>query len=114
MSIQAEPLNNKIWLVTISGRLDQSQTDDLQTLLHNLIAGGHHELIVDLAEVSYVNSGGLRCLVTGWREANNLGGQFVLCTLNSRISEVFSTVGFDQVFHIFGTREEAEQHISIT
>ena len=112
MSIYDEPLNEEIWLVGISGRLDQSQTDILQNLLRNLIDDGHIQLIVDLTEVSYVNSGGLRCLVTGWREANKLGGQLILCGLNSRISQVFSTVGFDKVFQIYSTREEAQQHIS--
>ena len=113
MSIYDEPLNEEIWLVGISGRLDQSQTDILQDLLRNLIDDGHIQLIVDLTEVSYVNSGGLRCLVTGWREANKLDGQLILCGLNSRISQVFSTVGFDKVFHIYATRVEAQQHISI-
>ena len=113
MSIRDEPLDEKIWLVTISGRLDQSQSDLLQTLLHNLLEDGHLELIIDLTEVSYINSGGLRCLVTGWREANKLGGQLVLSCLNSRISEIFSTVGFDKVFHIFDTREQAKQHFSL-
>ena len=114
MSIRDEPLNDEIWLVTISDRLDQSQTDFLQTLLGELIDAGHLQLIVDLTDLSYINSGGLRCLVTGWREANKLGGNFILCGLNSRISEVFITVGFNKVFQIFTTREEAQQHISIT
>ena len=112
MSIYDESLNEEFWLVDVSGRLDQSQTDILQNLLRNLIDDGHIQLIVDLTEVSYVNSGGLRCLVTGWREANKLGGQLILCGLNSRISQVFSTVGFDKVFQIYSTREEAQQHIS--
>ena len=113
MSIWDEPLSGEIWLVRVSGRLDQSQTDILQTLLRNLIDDGHFQLIVDLTEVSYINSAGLRCLVTGWREANRLDGQLILCCLNSRISEVFSTVGFDKVFHIFSTRVEAQKHFSI-
>ena len=114
MSIRDEPLNDEIWLVTISDRLDQSQTDFLQTLLGELIDAGHLQLIVDLTDLSYINSGGLRCLVTGWREANKLGGDLILCGLNSRISKIFTTVGFDKVFQIFATREEAQQHISIT
>jgi anti-sigma B factor antagonist len=114
MSIRNEPLNDEIWLITIGGRLDQSQTDFLQSLLGELIDAGHIQLIVDLTDLSYINSGGLRCLVTGWREANKLGGELILCGLNSRISEVFTTVGFDEVFQIFTTREEAQQHISIT
>jgi anti-sigma B factor antagonist len=113
MSIHNEPINEKIWLVTVSGRLDHSQSDSLQTLLHNLVQGGHFELLIDLTGVSYINSGGLRCLVTGWREANKLGGHLFLCCLSSRISEVFTTVGFDKVFQIYGTREEAEHHFSI-
>ena len=112
MSITDELLSSEITLIIVSGRLDHNQVDELQTILTSTIDKGCLELIVDLTEVSYVNSSGLRCLVTGWRQSSNLGGHLVLCGLNSQIGHVFSTVGFDKVFDIFISREEAMQHLA--
>ena len=78
MSIWDEPTVEGSWLVVVSGRLDQSQNQLLEEELKRLLDEGHHQLIVDLGEVTYVNSGGLRCLVTVWRQARERGGNVVL------------------------------------
>ncbi|MFQ5421945.1 MAG: STAS domain-containing protein, partial [Anaerolineae bacterium] len=68
-----------------------------------------NRLIVDLADTSYINSGGLRCLVTVWRQARQKEGNLVLCGLSPRIQEIFTMVGFDKVFQIYTNPESAQQ-----
>ena len=63
-----------------------------------------------MTEATYINSGGLRCLVSAWRRTREQGGDLVLCGLNSRLEEIFSLVGFDRVFHIYATYEDAQKH----
>lgn len=107
MSIWDEPLVDDIWLVGVSGRLDQRQTADLEAIFNKLIDDEHVNFIVDLAEVTYINSGGLRCLVSVWRQVRRINGDVILCDLNPRISEVFNIVGFDKIFQIHSDRESA-------
>lgn len=109
MSIWDEPAAGDSWLVSVSGRLDQSQNQLLENELQRLLDEGHHHLIVDFSQVSYVNSGGLRCLVTIWRKARELDGNIVLCGLNDHIATLFDIVGFDKVFVIYPNRSEAER-----
>jgi len=109
MSIESSPLTKEIWLVTASGRLDQSQTGQLEESLQQLLTEGHNRLIVDMAKVEYINSVGLRCLVTAWRMARQQRGDVYLCALIPRVQNVFTMIGFDKVFQIFPTREEASQ-----
>jgi anti-sigma B factor antagonist len=71
---------------------------------------GHDRFIVDLSEATYINSGGLRCLVSAWRRTQAQGGDLVLCGLNARLEEIFSLVGFDRVFQIYATYEDAQKH----
>jgi anti-sigma B factor antagonist len=97
-----------IWLVGVSGRLDQNLTPQLESALHSLLNGGYFHLVVDLAEVTYINSGGLRCLVSAWRQARQRGGNLALCGLSQRISDVFAIVGFNKVFQIYPTAGEAQ------
>jgi anti-sigma B factor antagonist len=107
MSVWEERLAGDIWLVRVSGRLDQSQANDLENSLLKLLLEGHNQLVIDLSEVTYINSSGLRCLVTIWRQARDHGGNVVLCNLTERITQVFAIVGFDKVFEIYPSRTEA-------
>lgn len=109
MGISYQDLGHNTWLVSVSGRLDQNQTPDLEERLNALLDQGHHRIVVDLTEVHYINSGGLRCLVTAWRKAKKAGGNLVLTGLRSRVHEVFSMVGFDKVFDVYPSRALAVQ-----
>ena len=109
MSISFESLTPQSGVVTVTGRLDQTQSPELEEVLDDLLDQGYIRLIVDLGDVSYVNSGGLRCLVTGWRRANAADGDLVLCELTPRVKEVFAIVGFENVFSIFSNCGAARQ-----
>ena len=65
-----------------------------------VLDNGHYDLIVDLTHTTYINSGGLRCLVSAWRRAKAAQGSLSLCGLNERLQEIFTMVGFDKVFTI--------------
>lgn len=107
MGIYSKEIRENIWLVTISGRLDQSATPPLEAELNHLLQEDKTRLILDLSETTYINSGGLRCLVTAWRKAKQKGGNVLLTGLQSRVREVFAMVGFDKVFQIYDTPEDA-------
>lgn len=109
MSVWQQQLRHDIWLVGVRGRLDQGLSPQLEEHLVNLLSKGHNRLIVDLTEATYINSGGLRCLVSAWRSARRQEGDLVLCGLNARLQEIFSMIGFDKVFHIFSNRELAHR-----
>ena len=108
MTIWQNQLSGGIHLVGVSGRLDQTQTPDLEQQFDELLAAGHHRIVVDMSDVTYINSGGLRCLVTAWRKAKRQGGNVVLTGLKERVNEVFSMVGFDKVFDVYPTQAAAE------
>ncbi len=111
MSIQQQQLPHNTWLISVQGRLDQEQTPLLEQQLLTLLEKGTCRFIIDLAETTYINSGGLRCLVSAWRQARQKEGNLVLCGLNTRLQEIFSMVGFDKVFKIYTNTEAAHQAI---
>jgi anti-anti-sigma factor len=109
MSIWQEQLSQNIRLIGLQGRLDQTQTPQLETELNSLLDTEKSiRLIVDLTQVSYINSGGLRCLVGGWRRARQQDGNLVLCGLSERLQEIFAMVGFDKVFQIYDDVTQAQ------
>lgn len=108
MSVWHEKLpQSNTWLIGVNGRLDQSQISELEETLNELLELGHHHLLVDMTHTTYINSGGLRCLVSAWRRAKAHDGSLVLCGLNARLQEIFTMVGFDKVFVIHSDCAEA-------
>jgi anti-sigma B factor antagonist len=101
MNIWQEAISENVRLVGVNGRLDQTLTPSLEETLLNILNQGYSQLIIDLHGVNYINSGGLRCLVTAWRQAHQKGGDLKLCGLNERVAKIFSMVGFDKVFQIY-------------
>lgn len=110
MTIIHETVEGDIQVVGVVGRLDQELTPGLEQTLVQLLDQGHSRLIVDMAQTNYVNSGGLRCLVSAWRRARGAGGDVLLCEMVPRVSQVFAIVGFDRVFHIYDSCAAARQH----
>jgi anti-sigma B factor antagonist len=103
-----EQLSPEVWMVGVRGRLDQALSPRLDESLIELIGDGRTQLVVDLTGVTYINSGGLRCLVSAWRKAQKQNGDVVLFGLNARLQEIFSMIGFDTVFRIYDARDSAE------
>lgn len=111
MNLWQEAVGDDIWLVGVNGRLDQTLNPALEQQLTTLLDDGKSLLIVDLSQTDYINSGGLRTLVTGWRKARQQEGNLVLCGLSSRLLEIFGMVGFDQLFQIFPDRQTAQDSL---
>ncbi len=111
MSVWQEKLpQSDAWLVGVNGRLDQSLNPKLEETLNELLDNGSYHLVVDLTQTTYINSGGLRCLVSAWRRAKANEGSLALCGLNNRLQEIFSMVGFDKVFVIHEDCAAARTH----
>ncbi|MEZ4517740.1 MAG: STAS domain-containing protein [Chloroflexota bacterium] len=101
MSVHHERLGQSdTYVVKVVGRLDQALNAMLEETLTSLLDEGHINLIINLSETSYINSGGLRTLVSAWRRVSRENGSLQLCGLSPRLLEIFAMVGFDQVFEI--------------
>jgi anti-sigma B factor antagonist len=68
---------------------------------------GLYRLVVNLDEVEYISSSGLKVLVSAWRLTRQNGGDVLLASLQPRIREVFEMIGFDMMFHIYDSPAEA-------
>ncbi len=110
MTIAQSQLATNLWLVQAQGRIDQTLSPQLEQVLNELLANDQTRIIIDLSQATYINSGGLRCLVSGRRKAIQQGGDIVICSLTARLREVFEMTGFNQVFRVYETCEEAKEH----
>ncbi len=103
---------NDFVVLTPQGRLDAAGTRPFEEEWKRHIAAGHTRILVDLAETRYVSSNGLRTLLAAARTAKKHGGVVKLCCLSSRLVDIFEMAGFDRVFEVYPTRDEATQSFS--
>ena len=72
----------------VKGRLDAYWADHLANALEEAIRGGDHHVRLDLAEVSYMSSAGIRILLKFFRQLERIRGELTV----SRPSEAVRTV----------------------
>jgi anti-sigma B factor antagonist len=93
----------------VSGRLDASTVSILEHALTRAFARNARSIVVDLADVNYISSSGLRVLLTARRKTRERGGDLILCDLSRNVRDVFDMVGFTALFTLAGTLAEAMQ-----
>jgi serine/threonine-protein kinase RsbW len=91
----------------ISGRVDAVTAPQLNKVVHEQIDSGARFLLLNLSEVTFLSSSGLRSLLLIRKELMTLGGELRLAALQPQVHEVFAMTGFTQVFAIHATTEEA-------
>jgi len=100
-------------LVQISGSVDSLTCDEAQTFLDGQIESGQMYLVVDLSQVDYLSSAGLRVLLSALKSARQRGGNLYLAGLQDNVRKVLDLAGFTSIFKIFPTVEEAVGAFSI-
>ena len=109
MTLRIQALGDDVWTIVPRGRLDLPAARAVEDALNELCDAGRGRVVVDLSEVDYMASAGLKALLTGVRRARLLSGDVRLAAMNERVREVFEMSGFDQVFSIYATPAEAVQ-----
>ena len=90
----------------LDGDLDTNTSPLAEQAFNEAIAAGTGAMLVNLSDVGFVSSAGLRILLSA---AKQLGGQLRVCGLNETVNEVFEISGFITIFSVFPTEEEALQ-----
>ena len=93
--------------VRASGRIDAAAVPSIQTAVREAAASGARYVIVDLSDVTFMSSSGLRILLLLARELRKQGGDVTLCSARPHVAEVFRLTGFDQIFELHPSREAA-------
>jgi len=75
--------------------------------LRDLVAKGHKKLLLNLAEVSYIDSSGIGELVSGFTTVTNQGGRLKLVGLTKRVKDLLQITKLYTVFEVYDDEAEA-------
>jgi anti-sigma B factor antagonist len=97
--------------LSLSGRLDATTAKTFEARILAQIESGDRRFIVDLAQLDYISSAGLRVLVLAGKRLDGGRGRIVLCSLKNPVREVFDIVGFSSTFPVYASHDDALRNI---
>jgi anti-anti-sigma factor len=91
----------------VSGRMDAENAPQFEETCTACIAEGLTSLVVDLGELAYVSSMGLRSFISVGKTLQGKGGALRICRLNGLVKQVFQITGLIQIFPVYESVESA-------
>jgi anti-sigma B factor antagonist len=88
-------------VVDVAGRITLGEgSSALRDLLRDMVSKGQKKILLNLGEVSYIDSSGIGELVSGFTTVTNSGGQLKLLGLNKRVKDLLQITKLYTVFDV--------------
>ena len=94
-------------ILALAGRMDATTTPEFESAARALLAQGKNRVIVDMADLEYISSAGLRGILGLVKSIKAASGRLAFCSLQPMAAEVFRIPGFNAMLTVCGSREEA-------
>src|ERR1041384_8344920 len=92
MEITSQRLDD-FTLVTAKGRLDAYWADHFSAAIEEILRHGSHRIRIDLNDVAYISSMGIRVLVQFYKKLQAINGEFVVSEASEPVTKVLDMVG---------------------
>ena len=96
-----------VTIFALEGRVDSEGALDLDLALQTAVSDGKHKLVLEMDQVPYINSAGLRALADMLAQGRASQGDLKLVNLGHGGARVFQIVGFDRFVSMYATVDEA-------
>ncbi len=109
----AEHDSGGITVLELSGRVTLGmESSQLRTKIRDLLGQGKSRLVLDLGNVSYIDSAGLGTLVAGYTTAQSQGAGMKLANLTKKFDETLHITKLVTVFDVYDSVEAAVKSFS--
>jgi len=100
-------------VVDVAGRITLGEgSSALRDALRDMVGKSQKKILLNLAEVSYIDSSGIGELVSGFTTVTNNGGQLKLLNLTKRVKDLLLITKLLTVFEVFDDEELAVRSFS--
>ncbi len=96
-------------VIDISGRITLGEgSATLREMIRDLLNKGHRKIILNLGDVSYIDSSGIGELVSGYTTVKNQGGELKLLNLTKKVHDLLQITKLYTVFDVY-----ADEHAAV-
>lgn len=106
MTVEQTQVAGQVVLI-VSGRMDAESAPQFEEKCSAWIAEGRTGLVVDLGELTYISSMGLRSFISVAKTLQDKGGALRLCRLKGLVKQVFEITGLLELFRVYESVEAA-------
>lgn len=106
-TVSVEQRSARVSVVTIHGDLDSVGVKMVEQQFNAAIADRTGRVVVDLSDVEFISSAGLAMILVRGKMLNRAGGGLSVAGASRRVAEVLSMAGFQELFDIYPTLDEA-------
>ncbi len=98
----------QVRIIELSGKITIGAGDvQLRQLVHQSVEDGRSKILLDLANVSTIDSSGIGEMVACYTTVTKRGGALKLLNLSSKINDILQVTQLITVFDVFESKEEA-------
>jgi len=100
-------------VLDLKGKITLGEGDELlKDKVNSLVNQGHRKIVLNLADVPYIDSAGLGEVVRTYTTVSRQGGSLKLLNLTKRITDLLSITKLLTVFETFDSENEAVRSFS--
>ena len=96
-----------VTILGLNGRVTVGEVTPVRDKISALVASGRSWIVLDLANVDYIDSTGLGTLVISYTQVKKAGGSLKLMNLNRRNVELLALTRLHTVFEVFADEVNA-------
>jgi len=108
MEFQFSTLDNGIHRIKLIGKLDIIGTGEIETKFTGYCSGDHIRVVVDLANVDFLASIGIRLLLLTAKSVVKRGGKMIIIKPIPEVQSVLEITGIPALIPIYSELESAE------
>ena len=96
-----------VLVVDLNGRLDSRSVGDVGDQVVQLVQAAQMRILLNLANVAYISSAGLRVILRAAKLAQENRGELKICSASGAVQEVLETAGFDSLIKLYSSEQAA-------
>src|SRR4029450_3098807 len=102
-----KPQRDRSNVLPLKGEIDLHVSPVVTASLIAMIEKQPERVVIDLSDVTYIDSAGLAALIQAMQKVEAYGGKFLLAGLQETVRSIFEISRLDQVFQIFPDTDTA-------
>ena len=101
-----------VLVARLAGRVDTAGSMECARILREATESDEPSLVLNLSELTFLSSAGLRLLLMTARKFGGPGRSFALCDISAQIMEVIRISGFNQILSVHGSEAAAVDFVA--
>ena len=99
--------SNGVTFVKMQGSLSATTAEQGLQEMKKIVEAGAKKVVVNLADVDYISSGGIRVLILAFKQLNSVHGEMKIAAAKGMVKEALEAGGFNLLTRVYGENNQS-------